>query len=304
MSAPSLLTLLDTWELDPVVTTAVAVSAVVYVYAAHVGTAANARWRPARRRLRWPVQRTAAFLAGLAAVVFALESGLDAYDDQLLSVHMVQHLVLILVAAPLLLAGRPVTLAVRALAPRGRRRLVRFLRGRFAGTLSRPAVGLLAFGITMLATHLTPLYALALVNNDVHEGEHLLYLISGLLFWSVLIPPGPVARRLDGLGQVVYLLLGMPFMSVVGVIFETGSTPRYHQYVIAARRFGISALSDQRLAGMIMWLAGTLAMGALALTLAWRAMLSEEHAMRRREAYADPPVEQTATTNLVTGEPG
>ena len=298
MNAPSLLTLLDTWELDPVVTTAVVVSAVVY------GCAAHTPGRPARQRVRWPVQRTAAFLAGLAAVGFALESGLDVYDDQLLSVHMVQHLVLILVAAPLLLAGRPVTLAVRALPPTGRRRLVRFLRGRFVGTLSRPAVGLLAFGITMLATHLTPLYALALVNNNVHEGEHLLYLISGLLFWAVLIPPGPVARRLDGLGQVVYLLLGMPFMSVVGVIFETGSTPRYHQYVTAARGFGISALSDQRLAGTLMWLAGTLAMGALALTLAWRAMVSEEHAMRRREAYAEHPVEHTAATNVVTGKPG
>ncbi len=294
MSPPSLLDLVDTWRLDPAVTANLVMSGALYVTAA----------RRAGRRLAassWPRRRTAAFLAGLGALGLALESGLDVYDDRLLSVHMAQHLVLILVAAPLLLAGQPVTLALRALPAGERRALARILQGRTALTLSRPFVGLLAFGTTMLVTHLTPLYALALSSSLVHAGEHLLYLLSGLLFWAVLIPPGPGVRRLDGLAQVVYLLFGMPLMSVIGVIFETGTSPRYHEYVIAARGLGVSALSDQRLAGTLMWLAGTLAMGALALCVAWRSMLAEERAMGRRDAYADRPGAPTVEADTQLG---
>lgn len=292
MSAPSAVNVLEIWRFDATVTVSLAVSAVLYLSMA----------RGAGRGRRWPLRRTGAFLAGLAAIAVALESGLDVYDDQLLSIHMVQHLVLVLIAAPLLLAGAPVTLALRALPTTDRQTLARVLRGRVVRTLSRPWLGLLVFGATMLSTHLTPLYALALRNNAVHDAEHVLYLVSGLLFWAVLIPPGPVPRPLDGLGQVVYLLLGMPLMSVVGVILETGASPRYHQYVIAARGLGISALSDQRLAGTIMWLAGTTAMGALALALAWRSMLAEDRLAVRREAYAERrDGSQTGADGIVEG---
>ncbi|MHB8531360.1 MAG: cytochrome c oxidase assembly protein [Solirubrobacteraceae bacterium] len=279
MSAPSPLQVLDTWTLDPGLTLALASSAAVYVAGA----------RRARRRSgsRWPLRRTGAFLCGLAAVAVALESGLDGDAELMLSLHMIQHLVLVLVAAPLLLAGAPLTLALRALPPAPRKELAGVLRGRPLRALSHPAVGLSAIGASMLLTHLTPLYGLALEDRLVHAGEHVLFLASGLLFWSVLIAAGPPVGRLDGFGRIVYLMLGMPLMSVVGVILETDATPRYHQYVAPARALHVSALSDQRLAGALMWVAGTLVMGTVALGAAWQSLALEERRAKAREAYAD-----------------
>ncbi|MGI8430448.1 MAG: cytochrome c oxidase assembly protein [Solirubrobacteraceae bacterium] len=296
MRPPSLLVVLDSWQLSASVMLTLALGAALYLVAAR---RVCGRARPGR--MGWSLPRTLAFLAGLGAVALALQSGLDTYSAQLLSMHMVQHLVLVLTAAPLLLAGAPVTLALRALSPPARRRLMPLLHGRTARTLARPGVGLLAIGASMLLTHLTPLFGLALTHPLIHQGEHLLYLVGGMLFWSVLIPPGPAVRRLDGLGQVVYLLLGMPLMSVVGVILETDSAPRYPQYLPTAHRLGVSALSDQRLAGALMWIAGTLLMGVIALAAAWRSMLAEERREAAREAHADRRDGQPAGGEIVTG---
>jgi cytochrome c oxidase assembly factor CtaG len=279
--APSWLQILDTWRLDPGLSLTLLATAGLYLLGARPSI------RSRRRRRAWPRRRTAAFLAGLATIALALESGLDGYAEDLLSIHMVQHLLLILVAPPLLLAGAPITLALRAATPARRRALAGILRGRPIAGLSHPAAGLLAIGAVMFATHLTPLFGLALTHPAVHVAEHMLYLGSGLLFWSVLIAPGPRLRRLDGLGEVVYLLLATPLMSVIGVILETDGSPRYTEYLAPARRLGVSALADQRLAGALMWVAGTLVMGAIALVVAWRSMTTEERRAAARESYAD-----------------
>ena len=292
MSAPSPLDVLESWLIDPGLTFALLAAAAIY--------AAGVRRSRQRTGTGWPLWRTGAFMAGLAAIALALESGLDVDAELLLSIHMVQHLVLVLAAAPLLLAGAPITLALRATSPRLRQELARVLHGRTARILSHPAVGLLAIGGSTLGTHLTPLYGWALEYPLVHFGEHMLFLVCGLIFWAVLIAPGPAVRRLDGLGKVVYLLLGMPLMSVVGVILETESTPRYDQYLAPARRLGVSALSDQRLAGALMWIAGTLLMGVVALGVAWQSMVLEERRMAAREAHADRAGETAIGVDLLT----
>ncbi|HWH10964.1 MAG TPA: cytochrome c oxidase assembly protein [Solirubrobacteraceae bacterium] len=321
MSAPSWLRVLETWSIDPGLSLTLVACGCGYLYGVRRSTHRVRRPHPASRsthgvrrthpasrsthgvrrgtraehapRRRWPRRRTAAFLAGLAAIALALESGLDGYAEQMLSIHMVQHLVLILVAAPLLLAGAPLTLALRTLTPGPRQAVARVLRGRTIAALSHPATGLAALGAVMLATHLTPLFELALTDPTIHVVEHMLYLASGLLFWSVLIAPGPRTRVLDGLGEVVYLLLGTPLMSVVGVILETDGVPRYEAYVAPARRLGISALGDQRLAGALMWVAGTTVMGVIALSVAWRSIVAEERRAVARESYVDQ-AERTA----------
>jgi len=110
----------------------------------------------ARIHPRWPLRRTAAFLAGLASILVATDSGIGAYDDQLLSVHMVQHMLLLLLAPLLLLAGRPVILALRAL-PTGRRRALASVLHRLAA-VTRPAVCLVTFSSVMVVTHLPAFY--------------------------------------------------------------------------------------------------------------------------------------------------
>lgn len=292
MRPPTPLDVLDTWWLDPPLLFVLGLSAVLYLGAAR---------RVQRPDSPWPLRRSLAFLGGLGAVALALQSGLDGYAEQMLSIHMVGHLVLLLIAAPLLLAAAPVTLALRALSRAHARGLAAILRGPTLGALGHPITGLAMLGGAMLVTHLTPLFALALTHPLVHVAEHLLYLGAGLLFWAVLIPPGPPVRRLDGLRQVVYLLFGMPLMSVVGVILETDGAARYQEYLAPARRLGISALSDQRLAGTLMWIAGTLLMGAIALTVAWRSLVAEEHRAIARESYADRR-ERALELDLVVGK--
>src|SRR5947209_19501900 len=114
MSAPSLPELLVShWQISVPLVLELTASAGLYLWAANV------------RARRWSHWRTLAFLAGLGCVLMALESGVDAYDDRLLEIHMVQHMLLLMLAPPLLLAGRPLILALRALPPTGRAGLMR-----------------------------------------------------------------------------------------------------------------------------------------------------------------------------------
>lgn len=281
MRSPSWLDALESWQPDPGLLLGLALTATLYLLGVR-----RAGRRGGQHRSGWPLTRTVAFLASLAAVAVALESGLDGYAEELLSIHMVQHLVLALVAAPLLLAGAPVTLALRSLPRDPRRWLARALRGPRARVISHPGTGLLALGVSMLLTHLTPLYGWALEHPLVHDAEHLLYLGCGLLFWAVLVAPGPPVRRVDGMAQVLYLSVGMPLMSAVGVVLEADPTARFNQYLAPARRLGVSALSDQRLAGALMWIAGGLAMGVIGLSIAWRALVAEERRAVAREVHA------------------
>ncbi|GAC1570226.1 MAG: cytochrome c oxidase assembly protein [Candidatus Dormibacteria bacterium] len=284
------------WQVNPGVVLALTLSAAVYLWGARRSGRSGARSAGG-----WPVLRTLAFLTGLAAVAVALESGLDGYGTQLLSIHMVGHLMLMLVAAPLLLAGAPITLALRSLPREASRSLAGAMHRRPVRALSHPGVGLLALGGALAVTHLTPVFGWALEHPLVHVLEHALYLLGGLLFWAVLIAPGPPVRRLGGLGQFLYLSVGMPMMSVVGVVLEAAPTVRYQQYVAPARAFGVSALADQRLAGVLMLLADAAAMGVIGVTAVWRAMLAEERRAVAQETYTGRAEPTAATLETLSG---
>lgn len=272
--APTIVRLASTWELDPAVAAWTVAAAVAYVVAA-------------RRTRRWRAGRTACFLAGLAVVAISLQSGLDVYGTQLLSVHMVQHLGLTMVAAPLLVAGAPFTLALRTLPPAGRRALARLLTGPVGSALSRPWVGLAQFVVVMLATHLTGFYELALRHEGVHALEHVLLLSSALVYWAPLVGADPVRHAPGWLGRTLSLLVAMPAMSLVGVVLEISGHVRYHAYLAPARAMGISALTDQHDGGAIMWVWGTVIGAVLMVVLCWAALAQEERAARAREVYAD-----------------
>jgi putative copper resistance protein D len=242
----------------------------------------------ARRARRWPSGRTLAFLVGVALIVFALASGVDRYGDQLLSLHMVQHLLLTLVAPPLLILGRPLELALRALRPERRRALARLLAGRAVRTATSVPVAWSAFAIVMLGSHLPAIYQAAVRHPALHELEHALYLASALLFWLPLLDGDPTAqRRLGMVGRLLYVMLAMPLMSGVGVWLTQAQHVVYPVYEPPARALHVSALADQARAGSIMWAAGTVLMAVAALAVAWLALSREEQSARRREAYED-----------------
>jgi cytochrome c oxidase assembly factor CtaG len=242
------------------------VSAVV-LGAELLAVAAVYLWAAARVR-RWPPMRTAAFLSGLAALAVALVA-LDAPADRTLVTHMVQHLVLVYGAAPLLVVGSPIALALRAAGAPVRR----VLRAR---SLAHPLVGWCALPAAMAVTHFTGLYDLAVRHSVVHVGEHALYLAAAALFWRPVLGTDPVPKRPGFAGRVLYLMLAAGPLALVGVAMQDSAHPWYEAYA------GRGALADQHDAGAVMWVGGGLALAAATMAVAWSALLREH---RRQVAY-------------------
>lgn len=274
MSPPTLPALfVSHWQLSWPLTAEETLSAALYVAAA------------ARLGRRWPLYRTLSFLIGIGLVAVALESGLDSYDDALLSVHMTQHMLLLLGAPLFILVGRPAALALRVLRGRRRRQLAHALAR--TRPLMRPWWCLSAFYVIVLATHLTGFYAQTLRHPALHDAEHVLYLVAGGLLWWPLLDGDPVlTHRLSGLGRLLYLLIGMLPMAVVGAYLNRYPHVVYAAYAAPARTFGISAVSDQATAGAIMWVVGNSIMVFCGLWAVMAALSAEERRQQAREAYA------------------
>lgn len=254
---------------------------------AAIGAAAAIYLLAARRTRRWPARRAAAFLGGLAALALAFLSGLDAHGEELLSVHMTQHLVLTLVAAPLLLLGAPLTLALQTLPSPGRRKLGRALRSRAARVLAHPATGVSVFTAALVGTHASPWYDAALRSEWLHAAEHAVYLLTALLFWLPLVGREPLPRRPGAVGRLVALAVAMPPAMLVGVVLVTMEEVAYPTYVSRARDWGVAALADQAAAGRIMWLAGGIVLATLTVAIVWSALLREERRAQARDRYAE-----------------
>jgi putative copper resistance protein D len=239
---------LTAWRFDPPLVAGLVTAGVLYLRG--VGRVQ----RPDRRL----ANRAACFLGGLAALWLALQSPIDSYADVRLSVHMVQHLLLTMVAAPLLVLGAPVTLLLRAASPAFRRRWVLpLLHSRPVRVLSTPVVCWAQFALVLWVSHFSPLYDAAVRNAGIHVLEHLLYVASAVLFWSPVVGVDPSPKRLSHPARLLYLFLAMPQASFLGLAMWGSSRVLYPAYQAA---LGPAALDDQRLAGTIMGSAGMLVM--------------------------------------------
>ncbi|HUO69051.1 MAG TPA: cytochrome c oxidase assembly protein, partial [Gammaproteobacteria bacterium] len=198
MSEPSLPQLVVShWQPSAVPMLAGAGAALLYLLAS------------SRLRARWPARRTVSFLAGVASVLVALDSGINSYDDRLLSIHMVQHLILLLIAPLLLLCGQPLLLALRALPPKRRSGLARAISR--LRRLAHPLACISIFSGAVLFTHLPFFYEATLRHPDLHDAEHAIYVLAGLLLWWPVLDVDPArSRRLGGLGRLAYVLAAMP----------------------------------------------------------------------------------------------
>jgi putative membrane protein len=248
-----------------------------------------------------PPWRRWTFHAGLAVVAAALLPPLDIWAHDRLSAHMVQHLLLTLVAAPLLVAGRPLLVATAALSDDHRRRLLRVGRTPALALLAHPLVAWLVLAAVGWIVHFSPLFDLALEHPLAHAAEHALFLGSALLFWRPVLGTA-VHGRLSHPLRLLYLAVAMPQNTFLALAISSSSRPLYDHYVQVARASGFSALDDQRLAGGIMWVGGdlTLLVAVLAVAGAWA--IHEERVTRRRELLEDlseeaagrPPSPRTA----------
>ena len=238
---------------------------------------ARAYWRGQTSGPRRPIDtwRARCFTAALVALGLALLSPLDALSGALASAHMVQHLLLLLVAAPLLALSAPSSailrgspLALRRASGRWRRRLG--LTHGNLGVLRHPAaVWLLSVGVIWF-WHAAAPYDATLDNQLLHVLEHASFLVTAVLFWQVVVGVRGAARVPGGLG--VLLVFAMAMQSVfLAVLLTFARTPWYSGYAATTAPWGLDPLTDQRLAGVIMWIpaGGIYLVVALALLVAW-----------------------------------
>jgi putative copper resistance protein D len=196
------------------------------------------------------------FAGGLLVLVLAIDGPPDVLADSSFSVHMTQHVLLQMVAAPLILLGCPVSVLLRADPPWLRRRLlVRLLRSRLVTVITHPAVTLAAFAIVLVGTHLTALYEVALEHEPVHQAEHVVYLTTALLFWWPAIGADPAPRRVSHPVRLFYLMLSMPVTAFLGLAIANADHVLYASYA-QATPWGGAPLADQQAAGTLMWVAG------------------------------------------------
>jgi len=240
------LTILRYWSFDPMIVLWLVAAAALYLRGV-------VRVRPAGASFpRW---RVACFLSGLGVAYLALQSPIDSYSGRLFSVHMVQHLLLTMVAAPLMVLGTPILLALRASSSSFRGRvLAPLVHSRAAAVLSHPVVSWSLFTLALWASHFSNLYENALGSQFIHGLEHVLYLVTAVLFWRPVVGLDPGPSRISHPGRLLYLFLAMPQMAFLGLAIYSSDQVLYTHYLITAPVLGTSALADQHLAGAIMWI--------------------------------------------------
>jgi cytochrome c oxidase assembly factor CtaG len=231
--------------------------------------------RAANAGRRFPRTAIVCFALGIATLLGSLLGPLDDLADTSLAWHMLQHLLLVGVVAPLLLLGAPARLALAALPSRAANGLARALSSRPVRVLTHPAVAWLQFAVVLYGVHFSPLYEAALENESVHACEHLLFLISGTIFWMPLLAVAPAPHAPQHPVRLLALFMALPMSAFLGFTFYVERHVLYAHY---AGRPG--ALADQMNAGAVMWLAGGT---PLLVALLW---LVADWAARERRAVA------------------
>jgi len=208
-----------------------------------------------------PAARLAAFLAGLAIALLAVSSPLHSLAGRLLQAHMVQHMLLIMVAPSLLWLGAPWAPMLLGL-PRPFRLAAAAILGaaplrRLGRALASPGLAWVSFSAVLWAWHTPMLYDLALRSDLWHHIEHACFGAAGLLFWRPVIVPWPARPIWSRWAMVAYLLLADAQNTALAAVLTFSDRVIYSAYESAPRVWAISALEDQSVAGVIMWVPGS-----------------------------------------------
>ena len=246
------------WSFDPALV-AVAVTGVLYA----LGSRRTVT--PPRRR-REQIAHSAYFYTALAVLVIALNSPLEKLSEQLFWAHMIQHVLLLVVAPPLIVLARPWLRLWRALPLTDRRLIGRAvatsapaapLRA-LSRTAGRPAVSLILFSVVLLGWHVPALFDATLRSSLLHVLEHVLFFTTALLFFKQVIPSAPLRAPLPEVQRAVYVVIAMVVCWALAVVLALEPHALYASYAHeASRPGGISALADQQVAAGIMWVPGS-----------------------------------------------
>ena len=244
----------------------------------------RALWRRAGRGRGVRAWEVGAFALGWAALVVALVSPVHALGEALFSAHMAQHELLMTIAAPLLVLGRPIVPTLFVLSPAGRQRVTGWTRlpgVRDAwSTLTRPGVAWTVHAIAIWGWHVPWAYQLTLRSEPAHALQHICFLGTALLFWWTVLHPAWSARGV----ALISLFTTMLQTGALGAILAVSPTLWYPAYGDAGRPWGLTPLDDQQLGGMIMWIPGGIAYLVAALVML-AGMLRESE--RRARPWTD-----------------
>jgi Predicted membrane protein len=278
---PSAVSLLAGWTFEPIPTLAIAVTILWWLWAVRRVNAVHPG-NPVPRR------RSVAFLGGMLALAYALISGIGRYDTSLFSVHMVQHVLLMLVAAPLLALSAPITLILRLSSSETRRRwLLPVLHSRIVRFSGHPVTAWVMFAAMMWGTHFSPLFNASLEDPLTHDMEHVLFLSGALLFWWPAIALDPAPWRMSHPARIGYLFTQMTQNTFLAVVILNATSVLYPHYATLVRTWGISGIDDQRLAAGIMWIAGDAVFLAAIMVIVAFWMRAEERSTARSDRRAD-----------------
>ncbi|HEX4758677.1 MAG TPA: cytochrome c oxidase assembly protein, partial [Terracidiphilus sp.] len=252
---------------------------------------------------KYTARKLVAFACGLSAIFLALTSPIDAFGGLLLWVHMIQHLLLMMVAPPLLLLGQPVLPLLRGLPRRVfKDALGPFLSSRelrqFGKSIVHPLVCWSALAIVMVAWHFPSLYELALHSQAWHQAEHACFFWAALLFWWPVIGVWPSHSVWPRWALIPYLVIADLVNTGLSAVLCFSDHVLYSTYQLAPRLWGISALSDQAAAGAIMWVPGSIAFLAPAVMLAMQSLESGRTVRMKRM-----PIARVATPRIKARTP-
>ena len=241
-----------------------------------------------------------AWVGALFCTAVAIFSFIGVYDGELFWDHMVQHLILIMVAAPLFAIASPLDLAWRSTSGTAHLVVTEALRSRVARILGNPIVAFILYAVVIPVSHLTSWYNLTLEHESVHNAEHLAFLVVGYLFWRQIFGSDPNEHRLHPALQFFYLFMAIPIDTFTGLSLAGASHELFPAYFATHRTWGPSYVTDLHVGGDIMWVVGDTLMlwPMIPVALRWMHM-DERKADRidreldeaaRREAAAAGPV--------------
>jgi putative membrane protein len=272
---------LDAWSAELGVVVPLAIGAMWYA----LGVRAIWLRTNARRGIR--VRDATLLAAGILTLAIALISPLHEASEQLFTAHMIQHELLMVVAAPLLILGRPAVAMVWALPPRMRQFIGRVIHRswwrRTWHALSRPFDAWLLHGVAIWVWHVPSLFQRTLTSDAFHAAQHISFIGTALLFWWAIFHP---ARR-AALGlSIVYLFTTAVHTAVLGALMTFARTPWYPDYAGSAAAWGLTPLEDQQLAGLVMWVPASFAYLVAALIVLRRWLANSDWSVSRDERAA------------------
>jgi len=282
------------WQFAPVVTGLAVIAVGLYGW----GVIRVGKRHPARP---WPAWRTCLFATGLGVIVLATQSGIGTYDDVLFYDHMVQHLLLLMVAPPLLIAGQPLTLLLHASRNPLHTWAKRVLRSRVASFLTWPVFGAAVYGLAVAAVHLSALANLIDRNQTAHNAEHGLFVLVGYLFFLPILGREPIRWRLSYPVRFVILVLLMPVDTFTGIALGYGSVGSPGVPTGPRPAWAPSPVSDVHLGGAVMWVGGDGIMLALMMLVFWMWSRDERASVSARSWFERARQENLAT--LVASHP-